>query len=144
MLVCPYEIGAFNEALGILICRPTGELTADLAHDLIICHECIVKAGLEQVNRFHDLTGITAINLKFHDLSRLCRIEAGLRKPERTVKACYLVSNEWVYGTLRMYQALAESYGVEVYVSEDIGELADVLGVDPAQLGTKQAPPRDK
>ena len=43
-----------------------------------------------------------------------------------------------------MYQAVAESYGVEVHVSHDIGELADVLGVDPVQLSTKQPPPPDK
>jgi len=142
--VCPYKVGVFNEALGIIICRPTGELTAELAHDLMICHECIVKAGLEQVNRFHDLTGITAINLKFHDLSRLCEIEAGFRKPQHTVKACYLVPNAWIYGTLRIYEALGESYGVGVHVSYDIGELADVLGIDPVQLSTEQPPPRDK
>jgi hypothetical protein len=68
MFTCPYDAGTFNEALGILICRPTGELTADFAHDFAICRECIVKAGLEQVNRFHDLTGITATNLRYEEV----------------------------------------------------------------------------
>lgn len=144
MFKCPYDAGTFNEALGILICRPTGELTAELAHDLAICRECIVKAGLEQVNRFHDLTGITSINLRYNDVDRLCRIEAGYRKPEHSIKACYLAPNPSVYGTIRMYQALAESRGVEVHVGYDIGELAAILGVDAAQLSIEQPPAHDK
>ena len=137
MFTCPFEVGEFKEALGILICRPKGQLTAQLAHDLAICRECIVKAGLEQVNRFHDLTGITSINLRYDDVDRLCRIESGYRKPEHPIKACYLVPNPCVYGTMRMYSALAESRGVDVHVGYDIRELADVLGVDPAQLSTE-------
>ena len=144
MFTCPYKVGEFNESLGVLICRPKGELTAQLTHDLAICRECIVKAGLEQVNRFHDLTGITSINLRYDDVDRLCRIEAGYRKPEHPVKACYLVPNPSVYGTMRMYSTLAESQCVEVYVGYDIGKLAAILGVDPTQLSTEQPPARDK
>jgi len=66
-----------------------------------------------------------------------CQIEAGYRKPEHPIKACYLVPNPSVYGTLRMHQALAENHGVEVHVGYDIGELAEVLGVDAVQLGSE-------
>jgi hypothetical protein len=137
MFTCPFKVGKFNKKLGILICRPTGELTADLAHDLIICRECIEKAGLHQVNRFHDLTGITSVNLKFYDIFRLCEHEALLRKPEKPVKACYLAANPVVLGTMNMYAALAESRGVEVHVSYELKKLADVLGVEPSQLASE-------
>jgi hypothetical protein len=135
MFSCPYNAGEFNEIIGVLICRPTGVLTADRARDVAICRECIVKAGIDQVHRFHDLTGITGIELRYDDVERLCRIESGYRKPDHPVKACHLVSSPSFYGTHRMYRTLAESRGVEVHVGYDIEKLAAVLEVDPAQLG---------
>jgi hypothetical protein len=82
--------------------------------------------------------------IRYEEVDRLCRIEVGYRKPEHSIKACYLVPNPSVYGTIRMYQALAETRGVEVHVAYDIGKLAAVLGVDPAQLSTEQQPGRVK
>lgn len=134
MFHCPYQVGEYDPSLGVLICRPVGELTADVAHDIAICRECIINAGLEQVDRFHDLTGITSVNLRFEDVFRLTSVEAKFRQPEQPVKACYLVPNKCVYGTIRMYQAMAESQGVTVHVSYDLQELAEVLGVDAARL----------
>jgi len=143
MFSCPFGFGEYDEALGILICRPTGELTGDLARDLATCHECIEKAGLRQVNRFHDLRGINSLHLKFGEILRLCRVEPREEQTKSRVKACYLVSNPSVYGTLRMFQALAEGTGAEVHVGYDIRELADILGVDAARLGTVMRSGRD-
>jgi hypothetical protein len=137
MIFCPYDSGEFDKSLGILICHPIGELTSNLAHDVAVCRECIVKAGLEAVNRFHDLSGITSIHLRFEDVNALCQSEAAIRQPERPVKACYLAQNPAVYGTIRMYEALMEDRGVEVHVSSRLEELAAVLGIDAAQLRDK-------
>lgn len=134
MFSCPFEVGYYDESLDILICRPSGELNADVAHDLAICRECIEKAGLHQVNRFHDLSRITSLNLRFSDIMHLCDIESDMRTSRQPVKACYLVPNAAVYGVVRMYQTIIERRGVHAYVSYDIQELAHVLGVSAAKL----------
>lgn len=134
MFTCPYHMGLFKEEINILLCRPVGELTADLAHDIAICRECIIKAGLEHVNRFHDLTMISGINLKYDDIDKIRQVETDFREPQHLVKACYLVKNPITYGTIRMYQAIIEGEGVEVHVSYDIDELAKELDVAPAEL----------
>ncbi|MCA9733592.1 hypothetical protein KC799_15770 [candidate division KSB1 bacterium] len=134
MIDCMYNCGFYNEKLGILICRPKDELTAEKMNDIAICRECLQKSGLPQVNRFHDLTAITSINLKFEDVHRISRAEATIRKGSRDVVACYLVSNNLLYGTVRMYEALIETSGVHVYVSYNLSELAEKLGVDEKEL----------
>ena len=136
MIKCPYNYGVHREDLNLLICRPKGELTADILNDISICRECILKTGLVQIDRFHDLTNITSINLGFEDVRRLCNVEAQARKSSRLIKACYLVPNPLLYGTIRMYGTCIESSGVEVHVSYDINELAIILGVDKSVLTT--------
>jgi len=126
--------GEYREDIGLLVCRPTGQLTADDLADIATCRDCIERAGLNQVNRFHDLTGITSIDLKFEDVFQLAFQEEALRDPGHPVKACYLVANELVYGTVRMYQALIERRGVEVHIGYEIAPLAEFLGVEPDTL----------
>ncbi len=57
------------------------------------------------------------------------------------MKACFLVSNPVVFGTLRIYQTLAEEAGVEVHVSYNISQLARVLGVEESALTTRPMGP---
>lgn len=134
MIFCPYNCGAYNEELDLLVCRPEGKLVEERISDIATCRECIQKSGLAQINRFHDLTGITSIDLSFEDMKRISNREAQNRQPGSLIKACYLVPNPLLYGTIRMYAALIESSGVEVHVSYDLAELAAVLGVDPEAL----------
>lgn len=137
MIRCIYGCGTFNAELNILVCRPPGTLTEDRMNDIAICRECIQKAGMHQVNRFHDLTDITSVNLNFDEITRICAVESKLRETAPPIKACYLVPNPLLYGTIRMYKALIEKSGVEVYVSYDIDELARILGVEKENLFLK-------
>ena len=130
MIKCPFNYGVYREDYKILVCHPKCELTADIVNDVAICRECIVKAGLTQVNRFHNLTDIASINLDFDQVRQICNVESTLRKNAKPVKACYLVPNSLLYGTIKMYQALIENGGVEVHVSYDINEIAGILGVE--------------
>ncbi|MDN5280129.1 MAG: hypothetical protein PWR01_4094 [Clostridiales bacterium] len=134
MIKCPFNYGFYNEDYNILVCHPKGELGSDMVNDIAICRECIVKAGLTQANRFHNLTSITSINLNFSDVNQICNFEYHLRKSQQKIKACYLVPNALLYGMIRMYQTLIEERGVEAYVSYDINELAAILGVDKSVL----------
>ena len=134
MIKCPYMCGEYREDIGLLVCRPTGQLTADDLADIATCRDCIERAGLNQINRFHDLTGITSIDLRFGDVFQLAFQEEALRDPEHPVKACYLVANELIYGTVRMYQAVIERRGVEVYIDYEIEPLAEALGIEPDKL----------
>jgi len=134
MINCPYKTGEFHEDINLLVCHPKGELSADRLNDIAICRECIQKAGLLQANRFHNLTDITSIGLSFEDVNHICQAESRMRKEDQPIKACYLVPNELLYGTIRMYQALIERSGVEVHVSKNIDELAKILGVDSSKL----------
>jgi hypothetical protein len=137
MIECPFSFGFYQEDHDILICHPKGELTADKMNDIAICRECIVNAGITQVDRFHNLTDITSVNLGFDHVRQICHEESILRKDARPIKACYLVPNPLLYGTIRMYQTLIEDYGVEVHVSYDINDFAGILGVDISVLTSK-------
>lgn len=134
MIRCPFNTGVHLEAYNLLICRPTGKLTARQMNDIAICRECILKAGLLQINRFHDLTGITAIDLSFEDVRNICETESRMRKSVHPIKACYLVPNDLLYGTIRMYQALIERRGVEVHVSYSLDEIAGILGIEKSAI----------
>lgn len=138
MIKCPFNFGFYQEDHNILICHPKGELTADKMNDIAVCRECIIKAGITQVDRFHNLTDITSVNLGFDHVSQICHTESMLRKDAKPIKACYLVPNPLLYGTIRMYQTLIEDCGVEVHVSYDINELAGILGVDKSVLTFEQ------
>jgi len=131
---CPFKYGVYREDYNLLVCHPKGELTADRMNDIAICRECILKAGLTEVDRFHNLTDITSVNLGFDEVRQICHVESRMRDSAQPVKACYLVPNDLLYGTIRMYQALIESSGVEVHVSYDINELASILGVEKSVL----------
>jgi len=137
MLNCKFNCGYYRKDLNLLMCHPEGKLTADQMNDIAICRECIQNAGLLQINRFHDLSAITSVDLGFEDISQICDSESNLRRSSRPIKACYWVPNALLYGTIRMYEALIESSGVEVHVSYDIGQLADVLGVDKSVLAAE-------
>lgn len=134
MIHCPYNTGVYHKDIDLLVCCPKGKLNADRLNDMAICRECIQKAGLLQTNRFHNLTDITSIDLGFEEVNRICQAESRMRKNGLPIKACYLVPNDLLYGTIRMYQALIESSGVEVHVSHNIEELAKILGVDSSFL----------
>ncbi|GAB6147452.1 hypothetical protein [Desulfocicer niacini] len=134
MITCPFNYGVYREDQNILVCHPKGDLTPDKLNDIAICRECILKAGLSQVDRFHNLTEITSINLRFDDVRQICDVESSLRGNAKPIKACYLVPNTLLYGTIRMYQTLIEDCGVEVHVSYDINELAGILRVDKSML----------
>jgi hypothetical protein len=134
MIKCKFNCGYYRKDLDLLICRPNGKLTADQMNDIAICRECIHKSGLLQVNRFHDLSAITSVDLGFADVQRICHVESQLRRSSSPIKACYWVPNALLYGTIRMYEALIESSGVEVHVSYAIADLAKILDIDQSQL----------
>jgi hypothetical protein len=134
-ITCPFGCGAYDEELGILVCRPTGVLSNDNLHDIAVCRECLEAAGRADVNRFHDLTKVKGVNLHFEDLRKIADRETRFRQGRPTINACYWVPNPLLYGTIRMYQALMETRGVQVYVSYDLPELAAILNVDPSRLG---------
>ncbi len=134
MIICPFNYGVYREDHNILICHPKGDLTPDMLNDIATCRECILKAGLSQVDRFHNLTDITSINLRFDDVRQICKIESSSRRSAKPILACYLVPNALLYGTIRMYQTLIADCGVQVHVSYDINELADILRVDKSVL----------
>lgn len=135
MIECLHDAGYYRPDLKLLICRPKGVITKDRAQDLFICQQCLKKANLTDVNRFHDLTGITGVDLHFSDVSSLTHHEALFRRDSDVrIKACYWVPNDAVYGIVRMYQTLMESHGVDVYVSRRISDLAEVLGVAETEL----------
>jgi hypothetical protein len=136
MIRCPYNCGFYREDINLLLCHPKGELTANQMNDISICRECIQKAGLLQVNRFHDLTDITSINLGFEDVRHISVVEAKLREPTHPILACYLVPNPVLFGTIRMYASLIERGGVIVHVSYKLQTLADILGVDRSMLSS--------
>ena len=134
MIDCPFNNGVYRDDYNLLVCHPKGELTANIVNDIAICRECIQKAGLTQVDRFHDLTDITSVNLKFDQVFQISQEESKLRENAKPIRACYLVPNTVLYGTIRMYQTLIEDCGVEVHVSYDINELAEILGVEKSVL----------
>jgi hypothetical protein len=138
MIKCPFNYGSYRKDYNLLICYPKGELTANMMNDIAICRECIVNGGLSQVDRFHDLTDISSVNLRFEHVNELCNIESQIRESANPIKAGYLVPNVLLYGTIRMYQTLIENRGVEVHVSYDIDELSDFLGVEKSILTSEK------
>ena len=137
MINCPNNYGIYREDYSLLVCHPKGELTADMMHGTANCRECIKKPELLEINRFHDLTDISSVNLGYEELSRISDEESRMREAAQPIKACYLVPNTLLYGTIRMYEALISSSGVEVHVSYDIDELAGILGVEKTVLTTE-------
>lgn len=133
---CPFNFGFYLQDSNILVCHPRGELNSNLVSDIAVCKECSLVTGRADANRFHDLSDITAINLRFDDVRRICASESAMRGSAAPIKACYLVPNALLYGTIRMYQSMIEDCGVEVHVSYDIDDLAVILGVDPSVLAT--------
>jgi len=109
-------------------------LTSAMMEDIAICRECILESGLFLVDRFHDLSDINSVNLEFDDIRQVCYKESGLRSSARSIKACYLVPNDLLFGVIRMYQALIEGHGVNVYISKDLKKLANILGIDKTLL----------
>ncbi len=136
MITCPSDYGKFRADLSLLICRPHGRLTSHMITDIFTCRDCLVGAQQLHVNRFHDLTKVTGVDLRFAEMSALAEMEHQIRGGQPPVKACYLVANEVVFGMVRMYQALAEKSGVEVHVSYDLSELATLLNVPESELIT--------
>ncbi|PIP01560.1 MAG: hypothetical protein COW18_02375 [Zetaproteobacteria bacterium CG12_big_fil_rev_8_21_14_0_65_54_13] len=141
MITCPFKCGQYYSQYELLICRPHGKLTSDLMNDISICRECIQQSGMLQVNRFHDLRGITSIELGFREVAQLCESEALMRQDQATaIHACYLVPNALLFGTIRMYQMLIEGSGVVVHVSYALDDMAEVLGVEPSLLAASSVP----
>jgi len=131
---CPFKYGVYLEKQNLLVCHPKGELTSAMMEDIAICRECILESGLFLVDRFHDLSDINSVNLEFDDIRQVCYKESGLRSSTRSIKACYLVPNDLLFGVIRMYQALIEGHGVNVYISKDLKKLANILGIDKTLL----------
>lgn len=136
MTNCPNNFGVYREDYNLLVCHPRGELTADMMHDVANCRECIQELGELPHNRFHDLSDISSVNLGYEEVSQICEEESKTRESAQPIKACYLVPNTLLYGTIRMYEALISRSGVEVHVSYDIDELAEILGVEKTVLTT--------
>lgn len=130
MFNCPYDCGIYRDYPELLICRPMGFLDAEKVNDIAVCRDCIQRNGLTQVNRFHNLSNITSVSLNFDDIRSIVIEEVMMRKNAAPIKACYLVPNPVLYGTIRMYQSLIESAGVEAFVSYEIDELAEILNVN--------------
>lgn len=133
---CPFGNGEFKEDLQLLVCKPQGRVTDDLMNDTITCQACYQQINVQRSNRFHDFRDVTGVDLHFGDMVNLAARERENRKGLPPVKACFLVSNPVVFGTLRIYQTLAEEAGVEVHVSYSISQLARTLGVDESVLST--------
>jgi hypothetical protein len=137
MLVnCPYGYGNFREDLQLLVCKPKGHVTNELMYDTVTCQGCHGQIQAARFNRFHDFREVTGIDLHFANIVELAGKERERRVGLPRVKACFLVSNPVVFGTLRIYETLAEDAGVEVHVSYHIAELARVLGVKESDLET--------
>lgn len=134
MINCPYNHGVYREDYNLLLCHPKKELTAHKIHGIPNCRECIREPVSLRFNRFHDLTDISSVDLGYKEISRICAEESKTRKAAQPIKACYLVRNTLLYGTMRMYEALISHGGVEVHVSYDINELAEILGVEKTVL----------
>ncbi len=134
VITCPSNYGKFREDLRLLICRPHGRLTSNMIADILTCRDCLAGAQQLHVNRYHDLTKVAGVDLRFSEMSALAEMEHQARGGQSPVKACYLVANEVVFGMVRMYQALAEKSGVEVHVSYDLSELATILNVSESEL----------
>ena len=137
MTNCPYNFGVFREDYNLLVCHPKGELTVDMMHGIADCRECIQKPGLHQTDRYHDLSDISSVDFGYEEVSQICEEESERRESTQPIKACYLVTNTLLYGTIRMYKALIARSGIEVHVSYDIDELAEILGVEKTVLITQ-------
>jgi hypothetical protein len=131
---CPYGYGEFKEDLQLLICKPKGHVTNELMYDTVTCQGCHQQIEAAKFNRFHDFREVIGIDLHFGDIAELAEKERKNRQGLPRVKACFLVSNPVVFGTLRIYETLAEDAGVEVHVSYHIADLARVLGVEESRL----------
>jgi len=134
MINCPYHFGVYLEDYNLLVCHPRGELTADLMHGITNCRDCIQEPGAFRFNRFHDFSDISSINLGYEEISLISAEESKRREAARPIKACYLVPNILLYGIIRQYEALISRGGVEVHVSYDINELAEILGAEKTVL----------
>lgn len=137
MINCPHNCGFYREDHNLLVCHPRGDLTAHLMHGIAICRDCIQVPGALHFNRFHNLTDISSIDLTYEEVSQICAEESRMRNAAQPVKACYLVPNTLLFGTIRQYEALICRGGVEVHVSYDINELAEILGVEKDVLTTE-------
>jgi hypothetical protein len=138
---CPFGYGEFKEDLQLLVCKPKGRVTDDLMKDTITCQACYQQINAQRFNRFHDFRDVTGVDLHFDDMVNIAARERENHKDLPPVKACFLVSNPVVFGTLRIYQTLAEEAGVEVHVSYNISQLARVPGVDESALTTRPMGP---
>ena len=137
MINCPYKYGVFREDYNLLVCHPKGKLTTNLMNGVANCRDCIQKPGLPSTNRYHDLTDISSVDFGYEEVSQVCEEESKRRESALPIKACYLVPNTLLYGTIRMYEALIARSGVEVHVSYDINDLAEILGVEKDVLTTQ-------
>ena len=134
MIKCKRNFGRHNEKSNILVCHPKGEFTGKEMNEIAICSGCTQKSLLLHVNRFHDWTDITLVDVGYDAINRMSTAETKLRESLPPIKACYLVPNALLYGTVRMYQTLIENSGVEVHASYDINELATILNVGNSDL----------
>ena len=139
MASCRPRTGVVMKKPKLMIYRPEGRLTGDRLGDIFSSRSCFAMKGFDAVDRFHDLRGVTGIEVNFQDIKALARDEAFARRGQPAIKACYLVSNPVVYGLVRMYKALVSECGVDVHVSKDIREIAVELGVAQDQLELKDS-----
>lgn len=138
MFGCPFDCGRYREDMDLLICRPKGDLDEDRLRGMSSCINCFPETALKAGKRFFDLREIQSIKLGLENF--YCVKAMGI--PQKTsndrVVECFLVSNQLLFGMIRMYESVMERPGLEIHVSYNIQELATILDVDASALSNTE------
>lgn len=122
----------FIEELQLVCWYPTGELTEE---KVISYYQALRTCHFgASANRFCDFSRITSFHLDYPRLRGLVDHRKIHLKDHTNIILVIYSTSVAGYGMARMYEALMEGWDMDIYVTDDLDEAAQVLQVDPSVL----------
>src|SRR5690349_9781128 len=109
----------FDPAHRLAVCRPTGQLNADLAARLLDFVLALEGAEAEPFDRLLDLTTITEVRLSGPELYRIARVRRDACAGRPPFRTAFLAPGPLAYATGKLYEELVAGCAVVVGVHRD-------------------------
>ena len=119
-----YEI---RSDLNLIIYQPANVLTAN---DIYTFLENVVQDPEYKTDmlEFIDLSFVKKWEIQYNDFQAILSSQVNKgTKAKKIKKAGILAITDIAYGVARMYQSIAQSYGIEIYISRNRDEVLDFL-----------------
>jgi hypothetical protein len=120
---------AFSAAHRLAVCRPAGQLDADLAARLLDFILAMEEVEPEPFDRLLDLTAITEIRLSGPALYRIAQVRRAACAGRHPFRTAFLAPGPLAYATGKLYEELVAGCAVIVSVHRDANGVAAWLGV---------------